>query len=292
MDGCFFIASPSPNNQYDPKYGWITPKSFRIYKRNKCYGDGYITYNEQGFRAPPTAEATNADVIVCILGDSTMHGYQIPDGGHLPHLLQRELEKTYRKPYVLPLAVGGYGTVQQWMLFEDFGRPMHPTVVIWHWCGNDPQNNNYTAERCFGPGNNNARPRPYFENGKIVMRNPYPVHIADRIDGLMIFKLLNGILLNYKPRPSSEMAPYLDAGWRVAEELVSRVAGEVDHKIALISSGDVKAIEMFRTNGFRVATYSLPDGCNCLPNDVHPTTKGHQIMLNALMPVLREELDR
>jgi hypothetical protein len=290
VDGCLYIGAPSINSRLDPKYGWMSPKSFRVYKKNACYGEGPVTYNEQGFRAPPPAEATNADPIVCILGDSTMQGYQIPDGGYLPHMLQRELQKTYRKPYVLPLAVGGYGTVQEWMLFEDFGRPLHPNALIWHWCGNDPENNNYMAERYSGPGNNNVRPRPYLEDGRIVIRHPYPLHICDPIDELMAFRFLNGFLLKWTAHPSSEMAPCLEAGWRVADELVSRVAHEVEHKIALIPVGEDRAIKMFRAHGFQIVEYSYPKGCDCLPKDSHPNTKGHQLMLQALMPVLREEL--
>lgn len=292
VDGCLYIGAPSINSRLDPKYGWFSPKSFRVYKKNVCYGEGPVTYNEQGFRAPPPSEATNADLVICILGDSTMQGYQIPDGGHLPHLLQHELQKTYHKPYVLPLAVGGYGSVQEWMLFEEFGRPLHPTAVIWNWSGNDPQNNDYVAERYFGPINNNVRPRPYLEDGRIVIRHPYPLHICDPIDELIIFRLLNGILLKLTARPASELPSHLDNGWKVGDEMISRVAGEVDHKIALIAAGDDRAINMFRAHGYRIAEYSYPKGCDCLPKDSHPTTKGHQYMLQALLPVLREELGR
>ncbi|HUJ70829.1 MAG TPA: SGNH/GDSL hydrolase family protein [Verrucomicrobiae bacterium] len=289
-DGCLYIGAPSINSRLDRKYGWMSPKSFRVYKNTACYGTGPLTYNEQGFRAPPPAEATNAYPIICILGDSTMQGYQIPDGGYLPHMLQHELEKTYRKPYVLPLAVGGYGTTQEWMLFEDFGRPLHPTILIWHWCGNDPQNNDYIAERCFGPSNNNERPRPYLEDGGIVIRHPYPLHICDRFDEMMSIRLVNGFLLKWTARPASELPPHLENGWKVADELIARVAGEVDHKIGLVGVGEDRAISMFRAHGFQVAEYSYPKSCTCLPKDSHPNTEGHRLILQALMPVLRTEL--
>ena len=290
-DGTLYLATQSINTRLHPKYGWLSPASFHFEKSDACYGQGSITYNEEGFRAPPLSQAKDADFVVCILGDSTMQGYQIPDGGHLPHLLENELGKTFKKPYVLPLAVGGYGSVQKWMLFEDYCRPLNPAVVILHWLSNDVVNNSYLAERYSGQALNSAHARPYLEDGRIVLRRPYPLRISGWFDNLLSVKLVNTFLLSRDARPPEELKRYEEMGWHVAEEVTTRLAESVDTKIVLVEVTEKRAMEMFRSQGFLVATYDpFPSEFRCLPRDGHPNTKGHQHMLNALLPVLNEAL--
>ena len=51
-DGILWIHTPSVNNIFDKKLGWISPKNRSFYKKDKLFGNGEITYNSQGFRAP------------------------------------------------------------------------------------------------------------------------------------------------------------------------------------------------------------------------------------------------
>jgi hypothetical protein len=287
LDGTLYVRTSSINCKPHPKYGWISHASLQFEKNDECYGSGTITYSEDGFRTRPLASAKDADIVICILGDSTMQGFQIPDGGHLPHLLEEELRKGHLNPYVLPLAVGGYGSVQQWMLFEDFCRPLDPTVVIQHWSSNDVINNSYLAERYSGTANNNARPRPYLENDRIVMRQPYPLHLNVWFDDLMITRVANSLLLRWQMRSPQDLQHYLESGWSVAEEMASRVSQGAKKKIALVEATDDRAIRLFRAQGFLVAAYDpVPVELTCLPRDPHPNTEGHLHMLNALLPVL------
>ena len=95
-EGTLYLTTPSLNSRLHPRYGWLSHPSFQFEKSDSCYGRGVITYNEDGFRAPPPATASEADILVCILGDSTMQGYQIPDNRHLPHLLDKRLQEKFR----------------------------------------------------------------------------------------------------------------------------------------------------------------------------------------------------
>lgn len=289
IDGVLHLSSPSVNNEYNSKFGWLSPKSRSYEKEDDCYGSGRVSYNEAGFRAPPMRKAETADLRVCILGDSYMHGYQMPDGLHLPHLLSRELEELGFNPYVLPLAVGGFGTTQQWMLFEEYCMPINPDILVWHWVVNDPTNNNYMADRYSGP--NNVRLRPYYEDGEIIMRRPYMIHIHDSIDSMMVLKLLNGLILRWTAAPKPDQLEYREEGWRVAEAMLARGAGAMERPIALVESSATRAIEMFRRQGFEIASYGpFPEDYMCKPKDSHPNTKGHRQMLEALLPVLKRQL--
>lgn len=288
-DGALHLASPSINNRPHRKYGWTGPPSLRVFKDDPCYGRGFVTYDPDGFRSgerPP-----DPDLVVCILGDSAMQAYQVPDGLTLPHLLAARLRERFRAPEVLPLAVGGHGTLQEWMLFEDFCRPRHPTAVILDWSENDVINNSVLAERYGGSRNNNARPRPFLEDGQVRMRRPYPLHLTDALDELLTVRLLNTVLLDRDRRSAEEMARYEETGWQVAEELIGRIARSVKHRIALVRAIDVRAVRMFERNGFRVVAYAdLPPEDKCLPRDFHPNPRGHRRLFDALWPVLSQEL--
>jgi len=290
--GALYLSSPSADVEFHPKYGWISPSLLRVKKDDDCYGRGWVTYNDAGFRAPPMSDARDSDLVICILGDSTVHAFQIPDGQHLSHLLDSRLRQQFARPFVLPLAVGGYGSAQQWMLFEEYCRDLNPAVVIQHWCANDMINNSYVAERYSGPANNNARPRPYLEDGELVVRRPYPVHFSDWIDGLLIARAFNSLGLQWTEDP--ELASQgLEEGWHVAEEVTRRLSESIPIKIALVEETEERAIEMFRRHSFVVATYS-PFTANetCLPNDPHPNSAGHHRLLTALWPSLDDVLRR
>lgn len=290
MDGKLHIATSTINNRLHQTYGWLSPASRRYEKADACYGDGVVSYNDSGFRAPPLTEAADASPKVCILGDSTMQGYQMPDGGYLPHLLAAELAKQHDAPYVLPLAVLGYGSLQRWLLYQDFCREIQPDVVVWAWDDNDPTNDSYLADRNAGP--NNARPRPYLEQGEIVIRHPYPIHLTDWIDSSLIVKILNGLVLLALKEEDETIRGYREQGWAVAETLTGRLAAEVDRPIALVSRDSTRAIEMFQRQGFELAVYgTFPDEERCLPKDIHPNTIGHQRMLRVLLPVVEQVLE-
>lgn len=292
-DGVLHVATPSNNNELHPRFGWLSPASTSFEKRDACYGSGRVSYNEAGFRARPLAEAKRADVVVCILGDSTMQGFQLPDGMHLPHLLEAELRKTYKDPYVLPLAVGGYGTVQEWMLFEEFCKPLAPAALILHWDGNDAGNNSFLADRYSGAANNLGRARPYWEDGALVMRYPYPLQLADRLDELLLFKLANTVLLKLTAHDPERVRAYVDRGFAVAGELAQKIARELPIAIALVDPADTRAAAVFKASGMQVVVHPpIPDAMRCRPRDSHATTEGHALMLRALMPVLADALHR
>jgi len=288
--GVLHLSSPSADVEFHPEYGWISPSSRRVEKRDDCFGRGWVTYNKEGFRAPPMSHARDAEPVICMLGDSTLHAFQIPDGQPLPHLLDSRLRQHFARPFVLPLAVGGYGSAQEWMLFEEFCQDLNPAVVIQHWSENDRINNSYLSERYSGPTNNNARLRPYLENGELALRRPYPVRVSDWIDGLLVTRAVNTLGLSWTKDP--ELASQgVEEGWQVAEEVTRRLSKSISTKIALVEETEGRAIEMFRRHGFLVATYApLTADETCLPDDPHPNPAGHHRLLKALWPTLESVL--
>jgi len=291
-DGGIFLAASSPNYQLHDKYGWISRSNFSHKKNNDFYGKGIANYNAEGFRARPLAEAAQADFKVCILGDSYMQGHQMPDGEHLPHLLEEALKKRFQNPYVLPLAVGGYGSLQQLMLFEDFGIPFQPDLIIQQWCSNDVINNSYFAEK-YNFGNNNVLRRPYLEEGEIVYRRPYRLHISDWVDNLVIVKVINILLARQSAKKVApeELAQYLEKGWEVADICTKKIISSgIAPYIALVPEEEQRAIDLFQSNGAFLCTYTIYDEHKNLPVDNHPNGAGHQVMLENLLPLIIDSI--
>ena len=254
-DGGLHLSSPSVNNVPHPELGWMSPSSVSVDKDDACYGAGTITYNAEGFRAPPRRDAHSADPVICILGDSRMQAYQLPDGQHLPHLLAAAYKDKGDQPHVLPLAVGGYGTTQQWMLYERHCRELTPDIVIHHWVENDPQNNSYDAERYGGATHNNGRPRPYLEGDNVVLRRPYPLQPGSALEGLLLIRALNALLVSWTAVDDAALAPALEAGWAVAETWLTRLADEPARVIGLVAEDQTRAIAMYRRLGIEVITH-------------------------------------
>ncbi len=288
-DGTLYLASPSINNIYHPEFGWISPHNFRFYKKDAIYGTGWVSYNEEGFRARPLSEAKKSDYVVFVLGDSVMQGFQMPNGVYFSPLLEKRLRKKYKNPYVLPLAVGGYGTLQEWQLFEHYYKELKPQLIVWNWSGNDTINNSYNLELC-SQSDNNYRKRPYFEKGKLVYRRPYYIHISNRIDGFLTMKLLNQgvnkMVNKWKKQNKTEENQRKEA-YAVAEYFIGQVASQsTAKKIALIENGEQQATEIYKKHGFKIASYTIPDKFRGFPRDAHPTPAGHQLMVEAVDPLL------
>lgn len=67
--------------------------------------------------------------------------------------------------------IGGYGTLQEYMVLNKTIDEIKPDVIIWQFYFNDFSNNYYEADGREYPFNNHGY-RPYLENGNIVYRYP------------------------------------------------------------------------------------------------------------------------
>lgn len=294
-DGVLHLSTSSINENLDRKYGWMSPKSLRYHKSDSCYGTGEISYNEEGFRAPPVAQIATADPLVCILGDSLLQGYQIPDGMHLPHLLHQELKEEYPQAYVLPLGVGGYSSVQQLMLYNEFCKDRNPDLTIVLYSENDVIDNSYKATlRLYG---NNARPTPYLSNGEIVIKRPYPISISFSIDNLLVMRVVNALTMKvryYFNRPwDSEWDTWREEGYEIMDYVAEQLARTKEPKVFLTPYPHWKEGKIFKSHGFELVQYkNFYKSMRCLPRDPHPNTTGHQVMNEALVPAVKEILKR
>jgi len=131
----------------DGTHGWRLEPGAR-YRCQLPEATAEVAYDAAGWRdAAPSPSPPGARRVV-VLGDSFMEAYSV------------DLEEAFHRRLVaeaagagLPLAarnlgVGGYGTLQAWLAFRDFGAPLAPDLVLLgFYPENDLANNSGELER-------------------------------------------------------------------------------------------------------------------------------------------------
>jgi hypothetical protein len=107
-----------------------------------------VIFNAAGMRDVEWAERKPDGVLrIAVLGDSFMEGYSV----NLEDSFHRRLEAVLRgagyRVEVLNFGVGGYGTLQEYLVFRDSASRYSPGVVLLGFClANDVRNNSRTLE--------------------------------------------------------------------------------------------------------------------------------------------------
>lgn len=125
-------------------------------------GHGLVQINSEGFRSFEFDITKPLNTIrIALLGDSFFEAKQVDFADSFPVLLQQQLEDCLvdKKVEVLNFAAQGYGTVQQYLLFEDYASKYSPDLVLLGFYeGNDVFDNH----PLLNPGN--AELAPYVES--------------------------------------------------------------------------------------------------------------------------------
>ena len=81
------------------------------------------------------------------------------------------LEKAFDNLELFVYGAGGYGTLQEFMVLNDYMDVINPDIILWQFSNNDYFNNVFEIDRAKYP-DNNFGVRPYLEEGEIVYRMP------------------------------------------------------------------------------------------------------------------------
>lgn len=161
-------SSPFVHRVPDPVLGWRLQPGARY----RYIGMDYrarVEYNADGWRdVEPPASGPTAAPRILVLGDSYLEGYTVD----LEQTFHRRLQASLRAAghpgvQVRNLAVGGYGTLQEYLAYHHFGRaPAPDLVVLGFYFGNDLRNNSRVLEtRYWPPGSDKALSRPFLLPG-------------------------------------------------------------------------------------------------------------------------------
>jgi hypothetical protein len=97
----------------------------------------------------------------------TTQARQVTDGGTYFDYLGFALAAE-----IFAYGAGGFGSLQEYMILDDYYDQIRLDLIIWQFCGNDLHNNFWKLEASSWI-NNNRMTRPYLEDGTIVYRFPH-----------------------------------------------------------------------------------------------------------------------
>ena len=286
--GAITLLRSSPNAIVDPQLGWRSPSDEVVAYRRKCYGEARATYTKSGLRVWPPGELGQrrpGETRICVLGDSITQAYQLSDGLPYYHRLQALLRDDGLDVTMLGAGVGGYGTLQQILMFGGACRELAPDLVLWQFSDNDLINNSYRLERWSGR-DNNFRPRPYLEDGAVQTRHPAPVPLP--LDSLAM-RILNGVVLRFSTTPgieARERAASLNATREVLQGFLANSPPVIAFFADESPAFEALVQELNIVNVGRMAFEDDVENCRSA-GDGHPNRAGHRKMAAYLHGPLR-----
>lgn len=156
-----------------------------------------ITLNKLGFRTedPPKTPPADATRIV-LLGDSFTSDWQVSEDAMWSAWLGRELHASGVLTDVVNLGYPGWGTAQEFLLYQEYGRTLHPDlVVLVIYAENDVADNGiglweelapFRANRTYFTLDDASQlvkhPWPYVDVTRPYLQQPFPANVIGWLD--------------------------------------------------------------------------------------------------------------
>ena len=156
------VGSPLRHRIPNPVYGWsLEPGVSFLNQMSEATVS--VTYNSKGWRDENhSLEKPRDTVRIVVLGDSFMEAYSV----NFKDSIHKQLEVLARENgvnlEVINLGVGGYGTLQEYLVFLNVGRDYKPDIVLLgFFLSNDVANNSMVLETMIRKDATKAISRPY-----------------------------------------------------------------------------------------------------------------------------------
>ena len=158
---------------YKPtRYGWTSPENQTQLRTVQDQPGQFRTvetrYFRAGFKRWGNLKSPNTKVL--ILGDSYTQMMYVSNGEEWYGYLEKAFDTVEWFIY----GSGGYGSLQEYMVLNDYIDQIKPNLILWQFSPNDYVDNSYVWDRKFYPYNNFGV-RPYLEHGQIVYKLPMPL---------------------------------------------------------------------------------------------------------------------
>lgn len=147
-----------------PVFGWILEPG-ATYSNRMPEATVRVAYNTKGYRdVEHTVQNTNGVFRSLVLGDSFMEAYSV----ELNDAFHRRVEEFARGMgsdiEVINLGVGGYGTLQEYLVFREVGQAYAPDLVLLGvYIANDVRNNSIELESLVNTGTMKVESRPFLD---------------------------------------------------------------------------------------------------------------------------------
>lgn len=151
---------------HDPFLGWKPALNHALAEQHSGpTGRVYpvkLSYNEHGFRWWGYPDSVRQKIL--FIGDSYTGDPNVSDEDAYFGIVAANLPVE-----VFAYGSGGYGTLQEMLVLEQFAELIATDIFVLQYCGNDITNNSmYLEGRAIA--RNQKHVRPYFEGGKIIYR--------------------------------------------------------------------------------------------------------------------------
>ena len=137
----------SPFRQYDAVLGLSLVPNLNVIHNRGCF-QGLIQTNQWGFRdRERTLEKPAGTFRIAVIGDSMVEAVHVRPEQVINIQMEDILRKKgYKNTEVLAFGIGGIGTTQEWILYQEKVRQFHPDVVLVMFSENDIMNNSSTLQ--------------------------------------------------------------------------------------------------------------------------------------------------
>src|SRR5919106_2306079 len=139
----------------DANLGWRATENYRFDgKRSSSDGTEYavsITQDANGFRM--FGDLTSGKPRILVIGDSDTHATEVSDDKTYYAILRQSLDVE-----VFAYGARGYGSLQEWMIFNKYYDLIKPDLVLWQYSIDDLIDNSPDLETASTINNNGTRP--------------------------------------------------------------------------------------------------------------------------------------
>ena len=147
-----------------PQFGWVLEPNAQ-YNYVIPEATVPVTYNADGWRDVKHRVDNSKDIFrTLVLGDSFMEAYSVD----LTHAFPRKVESIARhmgaKMEVVNLSVAGYGTLQEYLVYQEIGQAYAPDIILLgFYIANDVANNSAELESLVNPHSLKTDSRPFLD---------------------------------------------------------------------------------------------------------------------------------
>jgi hypothetical protein len=148
----------------DPILGWaLQPNTTYLYKTPE--GVVSVTYNSKGWRdLEHNVEKPNGVFRILVLGDSFVEANSVKLEESFHRQVEALARATEKNVEVINMGVAGYGTLQEYLVFEHIGRLYNPDLVlVGFYDGNDLINNSFELASILTEEGQVTNARPFLD---------------------------------------------------------------------------------------------------------------------------------
>ena len=145
-----------------PVFGW-TLKPNTKYLNKMPEATVPVEYNSGGWRdTEHNVQNLDNKFRILVLGDSYMEAYSVAAYDAFFKQLEILAQEKGIVVEVINLGVGGYGTLQEYLVFSEIGEKYNPDIVLLgFYLWNDVRNNSYDLESMFNKTSMKTKSRPF-----------------------------------------------------------------------------------------------------------------------------------